>query len=81
MKIENGIGTGSWPARLIGKTAYLHATVDRAGAATLTLDGWNQKAGVPLSGTMTGHLVGNHLDADGQWANGVHIDGHWTRAP
>ena len=81
LKIENGIGTGSWPARLIGKTAYLHATVDHAGAATLTLDGWNQKAGVPLSGTMTGHLVGNHLDADGQWANGVHIDGHWTRAP
>jgi class 3 adenylate cyclase len=81
LKIENGIGTGSWPARLIGKTAYLHATVDHAGVATLTLDGWNQKAGVPLSGTMTGHLVGIHLDADGQWANGVHIDGHWTRTP
>ena len=81
LKIQNGTGTGSWPARLIDKTAYLHATIDRAGAATLTLDGWNQKAGTPLSGTLTGHLVGDHLDADGHWANGLRIGGHWTRAP
>jgi class 3 adenylate cyclase len=81
LKIENGTGSASWQARLIGKTAYLHAAVDHAGTAKLTLEGWNQKAGTPLSGTMSGHIVGDHLDADGQWANGVHIDGHWTRAP
>jgi class 3 adenylate cyclase len=81
LKIQNGTGTASWPARLIDKTAYLHATIDRAGAATLTLDGWNQKAGTPLSGTLTGHLVGDHLDADGRWANGLRIGGHWTRVP
>jgi class 3 adenylate cyclase len=81
LKIQNGTGTGSWPARLIDKTAYLHVTVDHAGAAKLTLDGWNQKAGTPLSATLTGRLVGNHLDAEGQWANGIHIGGHWTRGP
>jgi class 3 adenylate cyclase len=80
-KVQNGTGTGSWTARLIDKTASLHATIDHAGAAQLTLEGWNQKAGTPLAGTLTGHVVGNHLDAEGRWANGVHIDGHWTRAP
>jgi adenylate cyclase len=81
LNILNGTASASWPSRLIDKTAYLHATVDHTGAAKLTLDGWNQKAGTPLGGTMTGNVVGNHLDAEGQWANGVHIDGHWTRAP
>jgi class 3 adenylate cyclase len=81
LKIQNGAGSASWHARLIDKTAYLQATVDATGAAKLTLDGWNQKVGTPLAGIMTGHLVGNHLDAEGRWANGVHVDGHWTRLP
>jgi class 3 adenylate cyclase len=80
-KVQNGTGAGSWTARMVDKTAYLHATIDHAGAAKLTLDGWSQKTGDPLAGTLNGHLVGNHLDAEGQWANGVRIDGHWTRAP
>jgi len=81
LKVEDGAGTASWVARMVGKTVSMNATLDHAGAAKLTIDGWNAKLGTPMSATLTGHLVGNHLDAEGRWANGVRIDGHWTRAP
>ncbi len=81
LKVQDGAGTASWVARLVGKTVSMHATLDHAGAAKLTIDGWNAKLGTPMTATLTGHLVGNHLDAEGRWANGVRIDGHWTRAP
>jgi class 3 adenylate cyclase len=81
LKVQDGAGTASWVARMVGKTVAMHATFDHAGAAKLAIDGWNAKLGTPMTATLTGHLVGNHLDAEGRWANGVHIDGHWTRAP
>ena len=59
----------------------MHATVDHAGTAKLTIDGWNAKSGAPMTAALTGQVAGNHLDAEGRWANGVRIDGHWTRAP
>ena len=80
-KVQNGVGTGSWFARLAGKNATLHATIDRAGVAKVALDGWNANLGTPMSATLNGRVTGNHLDAQGRWANGVRIDGHWTRAP
>ena len=81
LKVENGAATGSWPNRLIGKTAYAQVAVDRGGAVKLALDGWNVNKGTPLTGTMTGRAADNRIDADGRWANGVRIEGHWTRAP
>jgi hypothetical protein len=30
---------------------------------------------------LAGHVVGNHLDVEGRWANGVRLEGHWTRTP
>jgi len=80
-KVQNGAGTGSWVSRLTGKTAMVHATIDHAGVAKLVLDGWNANLGAAMSGTLTGHVAGDHLDAQGRWDNGVRIEGHWTRAP
>jgi len=80
-KVQDGAGSGSWLARRVDKTVYLHATIDHAGATKLTLDGWNANLGTPMTGALTGHLAGNHLDAEGRWANGVRLEGHWTRAP
>ena len=81
LKVQNGAATGSWPNRQVGKTAYAHGTIEQGGAAKLGLDGWMLKDGSPLTGTMTGHVVDNHLDAEGRWANGVRLEGHWTRSP
>ncbi len=80
-RVQNGAGTASWLARLVGKTATMQVTIDHAGAAKLALDGWNAKLGTAMTGALAGNLVGNHLDAQGRWSNGVRIDGHWTRAP
>ncbi len=81
LKVQDGAGTANWVARMVGKTVSMHATFDHAGAAKLNIDGWNVKLGTPMTAALTGRLVGNHLDAEGRWANGVRIDGHWTRAP
>ena len=80
-KVQSGAATASWPNRLLGKTAYAHVSIGPAGAAELALEGWNRNDGSALLGNMTGHVVDNHLDAEGRWANGVRIDGHWTRVP
>jgi class 3 adenylate cyclase len=80
-KVQNGAATASWPNRLLGKTAYAHVSIGPAGASKLALDGWNGKDGSVLTGTMSGRVADNHLDAEGRWANGVRIDGHWTRVP
>jgi class 3 adenylate cyclase len=81
LKVQNGAATASWPNRMIGKTAYAHVAIEQGGVAKLALDGWNVREGTPLTGTMTGHVVDNHIDAEGRWANGVRVEGHWTRAP
>jgi len=81
LKVENGAAIGSWPNRMIGKTAYAQVTVDQGGAVKLVIDGWNVNQGTPLTGTMTGRAADNRIDADGRWANGARVEGHWTRAP
>jgi class 3 adenylate cyclase len=81
LKVENGAAIGSWPNRLIGKTAYAQVTVDQEGAVKLVIDGWNVNQGTPLTGTMTGRAADNRIDADGRWANGARVEGHWTRSP
>jgi class 3 adenylate cyclase len=82
LKVQNGAGEATWTARrLIGKSSSLHATVGAGGTVSATLDGWSAKDGVPLTGALTGHVADNHIDIDGRWANGVRVDGHWTRTP
>ena len=80
-KVQNGAGTASWPMPRFGKTGYAHVAIGPAGAAKVDLDGWNGKDNSALTGTITGHVVNNHLDAEGRWANGARVDGHWTRTP
>jgi class 3 adenylate cyclase len=80
-RVQNGAATASWPNPRLGKTAYAHVTIGPAGAAKLALEGWNGRDGSALAGTIAGRVVDNHLDAEGRWANGVRVDGHWTRTP
>ena len=80
-KVQNGAGTASWHMPRLGKTGYAHVAIGPAGAAKVDLDGWNGKENSALTGTITGHVVNNRLDAVGRWANGVRVDGHWTRTP
>jgi class 3 adenylate cyclase len=81
LKVANGLATGTWSRRNIGKPAQLHATISHEGGVKVTLDGWNVKDGSSLTGAMDGRLIGEHIDVVGRWANGVRIDGHWTHAP
>jgi len=81
LKVENGTGTSSWVSRMVGKPVTMHATIDAAGIAKMNIDGWNVKQGTPMTAALIGHVVGNHLDVEGRWTNGVRLEGHWTRAP
>jgi class 3 adenylate cyclase len=81
LNVQGGAGNGTWSRRLIGKPASLHATIGPGGTVAVTLDGWSAKDGAPLTGALTGHVVDNHIDIDGRWANGLRVDGHWTRTP
>ena len=81
LNVLSGAVNGTWSRRLIGKPQYLHATIGPGGTVSATLDGWNAKDGAPLTGALTGHVVDNRIDIDGRWANGLRVDGHWTRTP
>jgi len=81
LKVHGGAADGTWSRRLIGKPAYLHVTIAPGGNVAATLEGWNVKDGAPLSGALNGHIADNHIDIDGRWANGLRVDGHWTRTP
>jgi len=80
LAIRNGEATGSWTARLVNKSSYLHVAVGPDGAVSATLDGWKPTDATPLAGAMRGRLAGDHIDLSGRWATGLRIDGHWTRA-
>jgi class 3 adenylate cyclase len=81
LSVQSGAGNGTWSRRLIGKPAHLHVTIAPGGAVAATIDGWSAKDGAALTGALTGHVVDNHIDIDGRWANGLRVDGHWTRTP
>jgi class 3 adenylate cyclase len=81
LKVQGGAAEGTWSRRFIGKSSYVHATVGAGGAVSATLDGWSAKDGAPLTGALTGQVADNHIDIEGRWANGVRVDGHWTRTP
>ena len=81
LKVENGAADGTWTMRLVGKSARVHATIAREGTVSATLDGWKVGDGTPMSGAMNGRLAESHIDVVGRWANGGHVEGHWTRSP
>ena len=81
LNLENGSGTATWMNRALGKPSSLHANARPDGTVTATMDAWKLSDGTPLAGSMTGRLADNHLDLDGRWANGMHVEGHWTRTP
>jgi class 3 adenylate cyclase len=81
LKVQSGTTTATWSRRLISKPSYLHATIGAGGTVSATLDGWNTRDGEPLTGALTGHAADDRIDIEGRWANGIRVDGHWTRTP
>jgi hypothetical protein len=80
LKFQDSIANPTWASRAKGKYANARITVDGKGEVTIAIDGWNND-GSPLTGTLTGRLVDDRIDAEGRWANGAPVDGHWKRAP
>ncbi len=81
LNVQNGVGTGTWTMRLLGKSAYVRATIAPQGAVRAVLDGWKVSDASPMSGAMNGRLVDNRIDVEGRWSNGARVEGHWTRSP
>ena len=81
LKVRDGAANASWPSRVTGKRAGAHLTVGAGANVNIAMDGWNVNDGTPLAGALSGRVSDNRIDADGRWANGARIDGHWTRQP
>ena len=81
LKFENGGSAATWPSRAPGKTTYARTTIAANATVRMGVDGWNARDGTPLAGVLEGRAVDDHIDLDGRWANGVKVDGHWTRMP
>jgi len=79
--LENGTATGTWTNRALGKQSSMRVNARPDSTVTATLDAWKLSDGTPLTGSMTGKIADNRLDLDGRWANGLHIEGHWAKAP
>jgi adenylate cyclase len=81
LKFENGGSATTWPSRVAGKTTHARTTIAANATVRMGVDGWNAKDGTPLAGVLEGRAADDHIDLDGRWANGVKMDGHWTRMP
>jgi class 3 adenylate cyclase len=81
LKVRDGAANASWPSRLSGKRAAAHLTITSGTNVNIAMDGWNVNDGTPMAGALSGRVGDNKIDADGRWANGARIDGHWTRVP
>ena len=80
LKFQDSVANPTWASRVKGKFANARVTVDGKGEVNFTIDGWNATDGSALSGALSGRLVEDRIDAEGRWANGVPIEGHWKRA-
>jgi class 3 adenylate cyclase len=78
LEFENGSASATWLNRRAGKQSAAHFTVDGA-TVSATVEGWNVKTGAPMPGALSGRVVEDRIDAAGRWANGVRVEGHWTR--
>jgi hypothetical protein len=80
LHVRNGEADAAWTNRSTGREAHMHATFAGDGSVRVTLDGWKAVAGTPMSGAMNGSAANDHIDVEGRWSNGAHVDGHWERA-
>lgn len=81
LKVENATSASTWPSRVPGKTTRARTTIAANATVKMDVDGWNVRDGAPLTAVLEGHAADNRIDLDGHWANGVKIEGHWTRLP
>ena len=81
LHVRNGEADAAWTSRATGREAHMHAMFAGDGSVRVTLDGWKAVAGTPMSGAMNGSAANDHIDVEGRWSNGAHVDGHWERAP
>ncbi len=81
LRVQNGTASASWPSRVTGKRAAAQLTIAPDANVKLIIDGWNVNDGTPLAGSLNGRAADNRIVAQGRWANGAPIDGHWTRSP
>jgi len=81
LTVRNGVGVGSWTQRTLQKPAQIRVSIEGAGAASASLDGWSSIDGSPLAGAMRGTLADDHIDLSGRWSSGMGVDGHWARKP
>ena len=79
LTLQNGVAIGSWTQRITQKAAQIRVTIEGAGAASASLDGWSAVDGTALVGAMRGNLADNHIDLSGRWSSGMGVDGHWAR--
>jgi hypothetical protein len=80
LQVRNGEADAMWTLRATGKDVHMHAAFARDGSVKATLDGWKVAAGTPMTGAMNGSAANCHIDVEGRWSNGAHVDGHWERA-
>ena len=80
-RVENGAVDWNWMSRVTHKRASARLTIGPDAKVAVALNGWNVNDGSPLAGTMSGRAAENGIDAQGRWANGAPIEGHWTRGP
>jgi class 3 adenylate cyclase len=80
LKFQDSIASPSWPSRVKGKFANARVTVDGKGEVAIAIDGWNTNDGSALTAALAGRLVDDRIEAQGRWANGAPVEGHWKRA-
>jgi class 3 adenylate cyclase len=80
-RVENGAVDWNWLSRVTGKRASARLTIGADASVAIAMNGWSINDGSALAGTMRGRASDNGIDAQGRWANGAPIEGHWTRAP
>jgi class 3 adenylate cyclase len=78
-RVENGAVDWNWLSRVSGKRSSGRLTIAADATVAVALNGWNLSDASPLPGAMGGRAADNAIDAQGRWANGAPIDGHWTR--
>ncbi len=81
LQFENGVAAATWKSLVAGRMATMRVTIDEAGVVKAAIDGWSVTTGKAVGGAANGRLVDRRIEVEGRWANGVPIDGHWTRTP
>jgi adenylate cyclase len=81
LKVQNGGAALNWPSRVPGKRTTAQLTIADGGAVKYQVEGWNLNTGAAMQAALSGTASAHGIDLEGRWANGVKLDGHWTRTP